>query len=293
MKNRKALALGGLLMAVAVTAYSVSGTYAKYISKVGGTDTARVAKWSFNSGAEEIDLFKESYTTADGGVKFVQSLGCTGEGADKVCDDVVAPGTNGQYTFQLNNSDVTDVVSEVNYKVTMKIGGINKALVKVTDIYDQITAPNIIVIGGEYYYSPIQFAYDEGTTIADDATWGTLEDTLKLISDGIIGDFDFLTDATTKVETNNVVTTFVVNGSTLEEILADSYTSPRTIAWKWDYNDPSAAGLTDVQKSDAELASKYDTKIGNMAAKGDDTTVSLTVEFTFEQTQEAPTVVTP
>lgn len=288
MKNRKALALGGLLMAVAVTAYSVSGTYAKYISKVGGTDTARVAKWSFNSGAEEIDLFKESYTGANG--KYVQSLGCTGEGDAKVCDDVVAPGTNGQYTFQLNNNDVTSVVSEVNYKVTMKIGGINKALVKVTDTYDQITAPNIIAIGGEFYYSPIQFAYGEGTTIADTATWGTLEDTLKLISDGIIGDFDFLTDAATKVEADGVVTTFVVNGSTLEEALATSYTSPRTIAWKWDYNDPSAAGLTDVQKSDAELASKYDTKIGNMAAKGEDTTVSLTVEFTFEQTQEAPTV---
>ena len=39
--------LGGLLMAVVVTGYSVAGTYAKYTSSLDFADEARVATWGF------------------------------------------------------------------------------------------------------------------------------------------------------------------------------------------------------------------------------------------------------
>ena len=46
MKKRLSI-LAVLLLAITVTAYSVSGTYAKYTSNAAGTSTARVAKWAF------------------------------------------------------------------------------------------------------------------------------------------------------------------------------------------------------------------------------------------------------
>ena len=45
--KKRTMAVGGLLMAVAMTSYSVAGTYAKYTSKIDLTDDARVAKWDF------------------------------------------------------------------------------------------------------------------------------------------------------------------------------------------------------------------------------------------------------
>lgn len=292
MKNRKALALGGLLMAVAVTAYSVSGTYAKYISTIGGTDKARVAKWSFNDGAEEIDLFKESYTGANG--KYVQSLGCTGEGDAKVCDDVVAPGTNGLYTFQLNGN-ATDIISEVNYKVTMKIGGVAKAnqLIEVDPIMDNYPAGSYQAIGDKYYYSPIKFALVDNqvtdVNTIDAAEWVTFDELIEELNTS----YGFLTAGTTGTTVDGVTTTTIVSGENLEQIFDNAFTTKKTIAWKWDYNDPSDTTLDNTGKENARILSKLDTKLGNAAAEGKDTTVSLTVEFTFEQTQEAPTVVTP
>ena len=47
MKNAKMTIVAVLVALVAVTTYSVSGTYAKYTDTFeGSTDTARVAKWA-------------------------------------------------------------------------------------------------------------------------------------------------------------------------------------------------------------------------------------------------------
>ena len=86
-----------LVMLVTLTAYSVSGTYAKYTSQIDLADEARVAKWEFKAtdkdGAEltnKINLFKDSYSY--NGLTYVKSY--NGE-------NVVAPGTTGAYTFKL------------------------------------------------------------------------------------------------------------------------------------------------------------------------------------------------
>ena len=61
MKNIKMLAIAALLVAVAVTSYSVSGTYAKYTTSKTYADSARVAKWGIGM-TNEVDLFYSDYT---------------------------------------------------------------------------------------------------------------------------------------------------------------------------------------------------------------------------------------
>lgn len=95
-----------LIMLVTITTYSVSGTYAKYTSQIDLTDEARVAKWSLSgadncrqdehgnykcSKATKLNLFADSYSV-DGKGLYVKSL-------DK--DNVVAPGTKGEYQLNL------------------------------------------------------------------------------------------------------------------------------------------------------------------------------------------------
>lgn len=112
--KKKSMMLGGLLAAVVVTAYSVSGTYAKYISAIDLTDEARVAKWNLTLNGEKvetkqtIDLFGESYSKEVNGnkVTYVQTLT---EG-----EKVVAPGTTGSYTMTLGGTMETRFNLNVN-----------------------------------------------------------------------------------------------------------------------------------------------------------------------------------
>lgn len=101
--KKKMMILAVLFLAVVVTGFSVSGTYAKYISAVDVTDEARVAKWQLqykdkygvtdvneSTTTQEIDLFKESYTF--NGKVYAESLSN---------GNIVAPGLKGEYTFEL------------------------------------------------------------------------------------------------------------------------------------------------------------------------------------------------
>lgn len=112
MKKGKTI-LGVLLMAVIATSYSVSGTYAKYVSKIELADEARVAKWEIGLDQEKMEnlnLFKSSYTYDQDGI-VVKALT-----ADT--DKVVAPGTHGQYTFALTGTLETAFTIDVNATVS-------------------------------------------------------------------------------------------------------------------------------------------------------------------------------
>lgn len=102
MKKKISL-LAVLLLATCVTAYSVSGTYAKYTSSKDLTDTARVAKWDIKLGTESLwsstasfNLF--NYTDSNVDV----------DGADNN-SKVIAPGTTGTIALPkiTNASEVT------------------------------------------------------------------------------------------------------------------------------------------------------------------------------------------
>lgn len=103
MKKMSMFAL--LLAAVIVTSYSVSGTYAKYTTTLDEqTDSARVAKWSIGQTTNISNLFTSSYKASDA---------TNGETDVLASVDVVAPGTKGEYKFNLSGN------IETNYTLTV------------------------------------------------------------------------------------------------------------------------------------------------------------------------------
>lgn len=120
MKKKMSI-LAALVLAVIVTGYSVSGTYAKYTSTFNGTsDTARVAKWAFkvgdlaNSSADgasntfTFNLF-DTIKDTDGSVE--------ADVASKNTDKVIAPGTQGEFTIALQNLSEVTAMYGIDYTV--------------------------------------------------------------------------------------------------------------------------------------------------------------------------------
>lgn len=115
MMKKKMTVLTGLILAVVMTAYSVSGTYAKYTSSfTGETDTARVAKWAFTVGDAEGAVAEQNFTF-DLFAALKEEDAWTNE-TDVVAknnDFVIAPGTGGYVEIDLAND------SEVNATYTV------------------------------------------------------------------------------------------------------------------------------------------------------------------------------
>lgn len=161
--KKRTMAVGGLLLAVAMTGYSVAGTYAKYTSKVDLTDDARVAKWSFGlasnnaaneDGSYDLDLFANSYklensTNNKGNKVWVKSFD------DK---NVVAPGTKGTANFELTGS------IETAFTVDYKMNAENDFIVYYT-LNDDNTVKEMSINGSDtkfgtdkvYEYRPISY----------------------------------------------------------------------------------------------------------------------------------------
>ena len=105
------------LLIAMITLVLVSGTYAKYTSSASGSDTARVAKWSFTVGGTDIvaentftfDLFKTIKDT-DGKTE----TDVVSANADKV----IAPGTSGSFDLVLENKSETSAKYGITYTVT-------------------------------------------------------------------------------------------------------------------------------------------------------------------------------
>lgn len=107
--KKKMIGLCALLMAVVMTGYSVSGTYAKYTDSTTAGDEARVAKWGIDT-TTTIELFNNSYISSDNPAK------TDVESADG--EKVVAPGTSGIYTFALGG-----MAPETNYTLSVEDTG--------------------------------------------------------------------------------------------------------------------------------------------------------------------------
>lgn len=144
--SKKMQILGILMVAVVITSYSVSGTYAKYVSKIDLSDEARVAKWEIglnDESMETLSLFKKSYTFDEDGI-VVESL---------KDDKVVAPGTHGQYTFALKGTLETAFTLTVNATLSDNI-----VLPAGTEYKEDGVVKTL-----ENDYAPIQYSLD-GTT---------------------------------------------------------------------------------------------------------------------------------
>lgn len=134
MKKNRILIVGVITAFVALITLSlVSGTWAKYTSQVQGSDTARVAKWSFNyNGAAlnsetiTIDLFKDNY-----------------DGSVVAANKVVAPGTKGQTTFELKNMGEVKANAQIVLEIT-NLAGIPLTY-KVDGVAQEVTGGKITI----------------------------------------------------------------------------------------------------------------------------------------------------
>lgn len=91
MKKNKAMRLASvLLVLVLLTSSVVGGTFAKYVTEVSSSDSARVAKWGFNTASINFeDLFAASYDKV-------------AAGSDELA--IIAPGTEGEVSFKFENA---------------------------------------------------------------------------------------------------------------------------------------------------------------------------------------------
>ncbi len=117
MRKNKTMRAATLLLALTlITSCFVGGTFAKYITKTGGSDDVRVAYWGFHSDGTglELDLFDAEY---DGTVKSENG------------DNVIAPGTEKKVEIGFRYVDSTlDGVNapEVDYTLDFNISAKNE-----------------------------------------------------------------------------------------------------------------------------------------------------------------------
>lgn len=110
----KLVVLAILVLALALVL--VSGIYARYISSASGSDTVRVAKWSFKIG--ENDIATTDTMTIDLFSTIKDSDGTSVEN-DVTGTKVIAPGTSGSFSLDAltNASEVT-----ADYNVKFDVG---------------------------------------------------------------------------------------------------------------------------------------------------------------------------
>lgn len=182
MKKRGTI-LGGLLLAVVVTGYSVSGTYAKYTSSIDLTDEARVARWELKAtdgnnkelqATNEIDLFANSYDW--NGKNYVKAVNNT--------DKVVAPGTKGTYELTLAGN------METRYALNFIVND-TQDIVVYYDITDgKVTNMSTTKTTQAYEYHPLRYTVvytkDGNEVIKDETkkiTNKTAAETKKMLDD--------------------------------------------------------------------------------------------------------------
>lgn len=98
-----------LLCSTLITAHYTSGTYAKYTSSMDTTDTARAARWGINV-ENEVDLFHDSV---------IQGL----KGSSTNDDNIIAPGTSGEYTFMISGTSETAYKIDIDAELEDYTGG--------------------------------------------------------------------------------------------------------------------------------------------------------------------------
>lgn len=244
--KKKTMAFGGLLAAVAMTGYSVAGTYAKYISAFDLADEARVAKWDFNVTGKDnvitnkLDLFSDSYYLNDNNL-YVKSL--NGE-------KVIAPGTKGEYTFKLVGT------SEVRYMLNFDIEAENdvvlyylvkdgKLAISTFEFTDKTTGEK----SKEYRPLTYTITYKRGGEVVN-----TMEGKLPEIKE--------LLDAYN--ESDKVKAGFQPG------VLDQEY----TISWKWDT-------INEVENLTEDQVNALDTEAGkNLSNNGDTINFDLKVSAT-------------
>lgn len=123
MKKNKIMRAAALMLSLTlVSSCFVGGTFAKYVSEATGTDSARVAKWSFEVNDAEIttantftfDLFATA-TLKDTDGNTETDVAAADAATQK---QLIAPGTQGQFDIVLENLSEVSAKYAIDYTVT-------------------------------------------------------------------------------------------------------------------------------------------------------------------------------
>jgi hypothetical protein len=277
MKKNKMMCIAtGVLVLTLLTAGIISGTFAKYVTTAGASDTARVAKWGMVIttsgtlfGSDEVNIVAPGTKSADTGFTF----GITGapevssivSAAIEAKDIYLAEGTYG--VMEKVTVDAKNFASKVNDGL-YTFAGSTYTKVGVNDTYNSSNTYYALAytatVGSDGYY-PVKYSwYPNGAATADaDAT------SASAIAKAIAGKFTALADdtdpsaagvkyAVEKTVAPNIDLTDATNGIGI---------SGDKITWEWTYYDSN-----DKDKD------KRDSILGNlMARNASDTTAPVVV----------------
>ena len=146
-KNRMMRLASLLLVCVLLTTSVISGTYAKYVTRATGSDSARVAKFGV-----EVQALSGIFNTSYAGEDTVTVL---------ATEKVIAPGTTGEaVAFTITGSP------EVDVRVTVTLGAYTRVTLPAGDYKDYTTAtPDDVFTATKY--QPVKWTlYKESTEVA-------------------------------------------------------------------------------------------------------------------------------
>ena len=244
-QNSKLMRASGILLVLTlITSCFVGGTFAKYVSKGEGHDSARVAKWGVVVTGQG-DAFAKEYATDDDGVK--SSIGVS----VKSDTPVIAPGTSGEFKG-ISLSGTPEVAVNITTIATIDLTGD-----WTVDDSDDFYCPIIFNINGVKISG---LEYDSETDF---------EAALKTKIEGAsTGNVQSGVDLSNPKSTDNVPVLFRKNDD-----------GSSKIKWEWAFeNGHSQLSTYAIQQTDAR-----DTELGNTAANGDAPTISLKLETTVTQ----------
>ncbi len=247
-KNVMMRVASALLVAVLLTTCAISGTFAKYTTSATGSDSARVAKWGFESvGTVAInDLF--NYT--DSGVK----------NTDGTVDGLIAPGTTNTRSFAFTYDTASNSVTKPEVKYTFTVSTADSNCVD--------TIKNNTNI--KWYLDDAVAPAYKGTGTDDNpefkaGTWGALLKAIEALS----GD-------PTGTKTYNP-------GQLPEAFYGNTPDGAKThaVKWEWTFDGGSETYDPDNDPGTPALSQdEYDTLMGNA-----DTLASVTLKITVTATQ--------
>lgn len=242
--NGKLIRLSGILLILTlITSCFVGGTFAKYVSKGEGTDTARVAKWGVDVvGAG--NAFANEYETDDSSVKGSIGVSVQSDVA------VVAPGTSGEFKG-ITVSGTPEVAINIATIATIELTG------KWEDRSGKFYCPLIFNING-VKVSGLEYTSAEEFKNA-------LKDKIESAANGNVAAG---VDLSNPQSTDNV-----------PQLMQKNPDGSSKIKWSWAFENGDAA-LSTVKHPQTDDA---DTALGDAAADGNAPTISLKLETTITQ----------
>lgn len=223
-----------LLVAVLISTSAISGTYAKYVTKADGKDTARVAKWGVDISVSG-NLFKTEYTN-DGELEKDNNgddIALTVKSSSS--DKLVAPGTKNEEGITFTITGTPEVAVNVNVQIA---DGATRDVFLADGTYKDWTTANdkndvftLGTPGGSYRPIVYTLANDKGDKLAE----GTLEDIEKYLEKTLSGNYEPNTELDKIAGGNNGL---------------------YKLTWAWNFE----------QVSNVDLYDKADTLLGNLAS---------------------------